>query len=98
MTTFVVFTAAARDEVAGAFDWYERQAPGVGSRFVAELDRVVGRLAANPEQFPLAHKDVRRALMRRFPYALFFRVNVGRIQILACFHTSRDPGRWRTRL
>jgi plasmid stabilization system protein ParE len=93
----VVFTAAAEEDIAEAVDWYEVQAPGVGARLIDELGAVVRRLVNNPLQFPIAHKDVRRALVRRFPYAVFFRVLDGSVEVIGCFHTSRDPRRWRSR-
>jgi plasmid stabilization system protein ParE len=68
----VVFTPAARTEVIDAQDWYEGQAPGLGRRFRAAVDTVTQHMAANPRQFPTVFKNVRRALLRRFPYALFF--------------------------
>jgi plasmid stabilization system protein ParE len=96
--TPVIFTAAAEQDVVDAVDWYEHQAPGVGVRLLAEITAVIVRIASNPRQFPLAHKDARRALLRRFPYAVFFRVTKERVEVTACFHTSRDPRRWRTRV
>jgi hypothetical protein len=69
----VVFLPAARLEAIEAQDWYEREASGLGARFAAELDHQVQRIAHNPLQFPVILADVRRARLRRFPYALFFR-------------------------
>ena len=94
----VVFTPAAQADVADAVSWYDERAPGLGQDLIGEIDSIVGRLAANPRQFPLAYKDARRALLRRFPYALFFRVTNARVQVIACFHTSRAPRRWRGRV
>jgi hypothetical protein len=48
----VRFTEAARAELIDARDWYEAEVPGLGRRFRAEIDNVVGRMADNPRQFP----------------------------------------------
>ena len=77
--------------------WYEAEAVGLGNRFRAELDHVAQRLAANPLQFPPVFADVRRALLRRFPYALFFRIVDDAVVVMACFHSSRDPRIWQHR-
>ena len=90
----VVLTPAAQAEVIEAQDWYEREAPGLGASFRAEVERVVHRLAANPLQFP----DVRRARLRTFPYGLFFWVVDDGVFVIACFHSSRDPRVWRRRV
>jgi toxin ParE1/3/4 len=96
--TTVVFTPAAESDVSEAIDWYEEHAPGLGARLLSELDDVVLRIEENPRQFPLMHRDARRALLRRFPYAIFFRLAGTEAQILACFHTSRDPSTWQERV
>jgi hypothetical protein len=47
----VRFTEAARAELIDAQDWYEAEGTGLGGRFRAEIDSVVGRMADNPRQF-----------------------------------------------
>jgi plasmid stabilization system protein ParE len=95
----VTFTLAARAELIGAQDWYENEAPGLGRRFRAAVDSVIQRLAANPRQFPVIYKDVRRTLLRRFPYALMFVIEADEaVTVVACFHGSRDPARWQKRI
>lgn len=46
----------------------------------------------------MIHEDYRRALVRRFPYAVFYSYEAGAITIHAVFHTVRDPAKWRQRL
>jgi hypothetical protein len=47
--------------------WYENEAPGLGRLFRAAVDAVIERMCANPRQFPVVYKSIRRALLRRFP-------------------------------
>jgi len=89
---------AARLEAVEAQDWYEREAPGLGARFRAELDRQAERILANPLQFPVMLADIRRARLRRYPYGLYFRPLDDAIYVIACFHSSRDPAIWQSRL
>jgi plasmid stabilization system protein ParE len=94
----VVFTLPARTELIDAQDWYEREAPGLGRSFRAAVDTVVERMGANPQQFPIAYKSIRRALLRRFPYALMFVIEADEtLTVIACFHGSRDPAHWQKR-
>ena len=93
----VLFSQAARSELLGAQDWYEREAPGLGRRFRHEVDAVVQRLADDPQHFPVVFKNVRRARTRRFPYALFFVIQTDVLFVIACFHSSRNPTRWQRR-
>jgi plasmid stabilization system protein ParE len=93
----VVFSSAARAELIEARDWYAARNPELADRFTAEVENIVERMAAAPLQFPVVHKDVRRARCRRFPYALFFRVAGGTLHVIACFHGKRDPRQWQRR-
>jgi plasmid stabilization system protein ParE len=93
----VIFTQAARFELIAAQDWYENEATGLGRRFRQAIDALTERMSANPRQFPIVFKNVRRALLRRFPYSLFFVVEDDALIVIACFHASRDPSHWQKR-
>jgi len=93
----VVFTPAARAELIDAQHWYESEAPGLGRRFRAEIDSAIERISANPLQFPAVYRNVRRALLRHFPYMLFFVIEGDLLLLIACFHASRDPRQWQQR-
>lgn len=75
----VIFTQAARAELIAAQDWYEREATGLGRRFQQAIDALVVRMSENSRQFPTVFKNLRRALLRRFPYSLFFVVEGDRL-------------------
>ena len=93
----VIFTRAARAELIEAQDWYERESTGLGRRFRQAIDALIGRMSDNPRQFPMVFKNVRRAVLRRFPYSLFFVVEDDALIVIACFHASRDPSHWQER-
>ncbi len=93
----VKLTSAAFADVARILDWYDAQAPGIGARFLNELDGLTLRLANNPAQFPAIRGDVRRAWFRRFPYALLFRIRPDIVEVFGCFHARRDPQSWQSR-
>jgi hypothetical protein len=69
----------------------------MGRRVRAEIDATVQRITVNPLQFAAIYKGVRRALVRRFPYMLFFVVDGVTLWVIACFHASRDPRMWEQR-
>jgi hypothetical protein len=55
-------------------------------------------MSADPRQFPVVYKRIRRALLRRFPYALMFVIEADEaLTVIACFHGSRDPAHWQKR-
>ena len=89
---------AARLDMIDAHDWYELKQQGLGAQFSAEVGLQIERVAANPLHFPQVRGEVRRARLRRFPYALFFRDLADGIHVIACFHSSRDPLIWQKRI
>ena len=93
----VIFTQAARAELIQAQDWYEAEATGLGGRFREAIDALAKRMSENPRQFPIVFNNVRRALVRRFPYSLFFVAEDQDLIVIACFHASRDPSHWQKR-
>ena len=94
--------AAAREELREAAARYNLQRNGLGLEFLAEVDRGVQRIRRAPLQFPQLESvpeepNVRRLLLKRFPFALIYEAREMEICILAIAHTSRRPGYWRGR-
>jgi plasmid stabilization system protein ParE len=84
-------------DVAAAYHWYETETPGLGAEFLDELIAAYDRIAARPLQYQDLRSGVRRALLRRFPYAVYFAVERDVIVVLAVLHASRDPAEWQRR-
>ncbi|MBU1222256.1 MAG: type II toxin-antitoxin system RelE/ParE family toxin [Gammaproteobacteria bacterium] len=97
MTRGVVFRPQARQEFDSAADWYEREQPGLGGAFLAEVERLLHLIAGNPSSFPEVLNGVRKAVVRRFPYYIYFRIRAETIVVLAVFHSARNPTLWRAR-
>jgi plasmid stabilization system protein ParE len=93
----LIIRPEAEAELAEAFDWYEERVRGLGSEFLISVDAAIHSIIRKPLQFCKVHNNVRRALLRRFPYSVFFLAEGNRIVILAVFHAKRDPKRWQER-
>ena len=92
----------AEAEIVEAHNWYRLQAEGLGSEFLRALDACLSSVEREPLTYPIVYKEVRRALVRKFPYSIFFVYEQvdeenERIIVLACFHTRRDPKKWQER-
>ncbi|HEV2846587.1 MAG TPA: type II toxin-antitoxin system RelE/ParE family toxin [Thermoanaerobaculia bacterium] len=87
----------AEQEAREAAKWYEDRSPGLGAAFLEIVESVLAGLSENPYRFPVIHKNVRRALLSRFPYGVFFRILPDRIRVIAIMHLSRNPNRWQDR-
>lgn len=91
MVERVEFNPNAQQEIADSFDWYESREEGLGSAFLGALDDCVRRVQLHPEMAPTAFKNYRRALLKRFPFAVFYRVSSRVLTIYAVFHCSKSP-------
>jgi plasmid stabilization system protein ParE len=92
----VVRPAAAAD-IDDAFLWYEDQRPGLGQEFLAAAQAVIDAIAKHPLRYPVIRRNTRRALLRRFPYSIYFRVYEEVVVVVACMHGRRSPRRWQVR-
>lgn len=88
------FSARALREIGEAQEWYESQSPGLGEEFVAAMELQLKRLEQAPLLYAEVIPGVRRALLPRFPYGLFYAARDDLVHILAMLHDARDPGRW----
>lgn len=89
----VLTRAAANRDLREARDWYELQRPGLGEEFLASVAQAFLRMEGLPEQFPLYYRGFRRALTRRFPYKVFFRIEGERVIVFRVLHAARDHTR-----
>ncbi|HKO36377.1 MAG TPA: type II toxin-antitoxin system RelE/ParE family toxin [Pyrinomonadaceae bacterium] len=92
------FTPEADDELAEARQWYARQRERLDVEFMQSIDEALTRVVTNPNQYPIVYRTLRRAVVRRFPFALFYEFTTEAIQVIAVFHSRRDPQRWRSRV
>ncbi|MDQ3247933.1 MAG: type II toxin-antitoxin system RelE/ParE family toxin [Chloroflexota bacterium] len=94
----VVLRPEAEFEVAEAYHWYEEQVEGLGEEFLRAVDACLAAVQRTPAIYPLIHEEVRRALLRKFPYCIFYLIESNTVVILACFHARRDPKQWQDRM
>lgn len=88
------FSARALREIGEAREWYEAQGQGLGEEFLTAIELQLKRLEQAPLLYAEAIADVRRALLPRFPYGIFYAIRDDLIHVLAVIHTARSPYRW----
>jgi plasmid stabilization system protein ParE len=97
MTIPIIFRRTAQDELDDAGDWYEKERQGLGEAFFNSIEDLLKQIADRPNQFPMLYRDVHKAVVKRFPYCVYFRVRNRHITVLAVFHTARNPAVWKMR-
>ena len=98
MTLPVRLTSAAVRDVTLAQSWYLDEAPQILASFEEELDEALRRISERPESYQTVERSVRRALVRKFPFSVYYRVLAEWIEVIAVVHQSRDPRTWQRRI
>jgi plasmid stabilization system protein ParE len=93
----VTFRPEAEADLDDAARWYEHCRAGLGLSFLDEVLNTVGEISENPHQYARVHNEIRRAMTRRFPFGIFYRVETECVVVFAVMHASRDPAQWKER-
>ncbi len=98
MMRSIIFRQEARLEFDDAFDWYERQRPGLGVDFDACVRETFQRIVKNPELHEQVLPGLRRATVHRFPYSVYYTSDSRSIVVIAVFQGNRDQRVWQSRI
>ena len=99
VTRQIIVRPEAEAEVQQAFDWYEEQSKGLGLEFLRAIEACLAGVTRNPFAYTVVKvPNVRRAVVRRFPYALFYLVDDDAIVVIAVFNVKRRPIDWLRRI
>lgn len=86
------FHPSTATDVREATAYYEQQRPGLGVHFLTELDKAIARIARAPLAFPVVEGEVRRSIIKRFPYVVLYRLlEPDTLRVLVIRHHKRDP-------
>ena len=100
MSSPPILLPEAKADVEDAYLWYEEQSFGLGMEFLRCVETSLVLIQRTPLVYPVVYESYRRALVRRFPFAIFFEVEDARRSsvVYSVFHCSQDPAKWRARL
>ena len=95
----VEFDPRAENDVAAALTWYDQHDADIGTQFINKLDEIITTISEMPRVSPKIEGDIRRALMKQFPYSLYYRLDddMAIVRVIAVLHTSRRPDYWKSR-
>ena len=95
----IFLTEKAQEDLDDAFLWYEDQEPGLGKEFIRCIDAKIAELNRHPLHHQVVLSDrVRRALINRFPFSIYFVNEKELVTIFAILHQKRSPKFWKSRL
>lgn len=87
------FQPEAEIELAEARLWYSLQCEGLDAALMKRVDQTLSGIVVAPEAYPIVYRHLRRAVVRQFPFAIFYEVNESEIVVFAVYHSRRDPER-----
>jgi len=90
-------TPEAELDLIEAIRWYDERDQKLGDQLLRNLYRCIASIERNPRLYPLVHRQMRRALVRRFPFQILYEIESEEIIIYAIFHSARDPEAWKRR-
>ena len=91
------FHPEAEEEFNKAIDYYENISAGLGYDFALEVYETVQRVVAFPYAWAILEREIRRCLVRRFPFGILYIQNSGSIVIIAVMNLHRKPDYWKQR-
>jgi plasmid stabilization system protein ParE len=91
MTYTLRFLPAVEEDALAGYRWYEQRALGLGEEFLRMFYACAGEIPQNPSLYPAIHRTFRRRLLRRFPYAIYFRIVDDEVVVFGLFHCARNP-------
>ncbi|MBC8180449.1 type II toxin-antitoxin system RelE/ParE family toxin [candidate division KSB1 bacterium] len=86
----LVVRKEAENDLTSASQWYENQRKGLGHDFLLCVDAKINTIIDNPRMYQNIYKNVKRALIRKFPYGIFYLIDRNSIVILAILHCRRS--------
>ena len=88
----VEYHPAVETELDDVRAYYEKRLPGLGAEFIEEFERQILNIAASPKRWAVTQHDIRRALLKRLPYVIYYRqVSPDRIRMTVVKHQRRHP-------
>ena len=94
----ILIRPEAEFEIEQAYSWYEKQRISLGVDFLLCVEEGLAKIKRSPQTYPIAYRKVRRILVRRFPYGIFYFIDGDLVVVIPVFHSHRDPMQWKSRI
>jgi toxin ParE1/3/4 len=97
VTLRLIVSREAHADIEEAVAWFRGISPRLPVRFGVELERIYTSILEHPLMYPVVYKNFHRALLRRFPYSVFYIIDPPVVLIVGVVHQSRDDSTWKRR-
>jgi hypothetical protein len=80
-------------DLAETTAWYNNEQPGLGDEFIEDFERTLAFITSQPTMYQQVSVTFRQAVLKRFPFSIYYSFEDGHIYILACLHNARERNR-----
>jgi len=94
----LIIRPEAKADLLDAFHWYQDRKDGLGYDFKLCVDEVMSKIQRNPLAYKTIFQEIRRAIIKRFPFGVFYIADNNHVVVLAVLHARRDPSNWKKRI
>jgi toxin ParE1/3/4 len=101
MSYHLIFTTETQEDIREGFLWYEEKRIGLGIDFMLSIEATLKSIERNPLTFSLAPTsipNIRRAVVFKFSYLIFYTIVQQSVIILSVISSKRDPAVWKSRI
>jgi toxin ParE1/3/4 len=98
VTRELLIGPGAQEDLREAYRWYQSQREGLGEDFLLCVEAALSDIQDHPFRYPILYRDLRRCLIRRFPYGLYYLTEDRGVYLLAALDCRRNPALWKSRL
>ncbi|MES2938067.1 MAG: type II toxin-antitoxin system RelE/ParE family toxin [Pseudomonadota bacterium] len=88
----LLYHPSAAQEISDAAVLYESKAVGLGTAFLEQVDAAAEKLLRDPQRWPVIEHDIRRIMLKRFPFGIYFRIADDTVRVLTLKHHRQHPG------
>lgn len=88
----------AESDFANSYAFYKSESQAIADKFIKSIDQSFRKIAFSPYSYNKVFKSLRRHLVKKFPFVIYYYIDEYNIKIVAIFHTSRNPEIWNNRL
>ena len=94
----IIIRPQAEYDLEESSNWYEIRTEGLGHKFMKTFESQLLSIQSNPLRYPKKYKNIRIALIKGFPFVIYFMNEEDHVVVLSVYHTSRNPKKFIKRL
>ena len=92
-----ILSPFAELDLDSIYEWYMLHDEIIFMKFDNSFEDGLKLIVSNPYQYPVVHKNIRRAVLKKFPYGIYYSITEDKVIVLSVIHHKRSPGVWKKR-